>query len=99
MSDIKKVSVGLILAGYFAYEKVTFKIGKTTFFNDKFFFTFYVVSPLIFKLEKATMYQIGSNVTRILQNLTVFGYLLSIARVLVLEASPPFLHPLKKGCK
>ena len=40
------------------------------------------------------MYQIGSNVTRILQNLTVFGYLLSIARVLVLEASPPFLHPL-----
>ena len=55
---------------------LTLKIGEYTTFSLNIFFTFYVVSPLIFKLEKATIYQIKANVMRIQQNLTVFGYLL-----------------------
>ena len=38
------------------------------------------ISPLIFKLEKATIYQIKANVMRIQQNFTIFGYLNSSYR-------------------
>ena len=37
------------------------------------------ISPLIFKLEKATIYQIKANVMRIQQNLTILLYLLQKA--------------------
>ena len=70
-SNVRKVFLGLneILSSHM-------KIDNLFILAQSFFFTFWFISPSIFKVEKATIYQINANVIRNPQKLTVLLQLL-----------------------